>query len=1248
MPTMRLLAPVIATACLLLLAATQPTAAGGGQVADISIDDTFVTEGDSGTVSALFNVRLAAPVKTEVTVTYNTDDGSATAGVDYQATEGNVTFMPGEILKTIAIGVFGDTVIEGDETFVVTIINAQGISVDDATGTIFDDDQVVVEVSIDDAVVTEGDMGTVSALFDVHLSAPVQQSVVINYITHDGSATAGEDYQAAEGVITIMPGEILRTIAIEVFGDTLFEGDETFELEIFNAGGDDVLFAQGTILGDDQQPALAIGSAGVYEGDDGTTDAVFTVTLSGQSSETVTVNYATRDGSATATSGDYLSTMGTLTFAPGEPMKQVIVEVAGDTQVEDDETFFVDLSEPAGAAIDDGQGEGTILNDDLAPPAATIDDVAQLEGDDGTVAATFTVELSRPPEAVPGTVSVDYATQDGTAMTADDDYLPASGTLTFAPGEISRELTVEIVGDTLLEDDEGFSVILSNPTGMTIDDGRGEGTILNDDLAPPEVSIGDASVVEGDYGIAYATFAVELSRATSAAEGSVSVDYATQDGTAMVTDGDYLTVSGTLTFAPGEISRELMVEVVGDTRIEDDEGFSVVLSNVDGATISGGRGEGTILNDDEEASRIRFADVPSVAENAGTVEIAIERFGDADRATRVTVAALAGSATAGEDFTVASRELAWAAGDTGRRIFELEILDDILEEDDETVMLRLSSPVDSLLVDPAQVALTILDDDTPMALESEGDAEVSAEVGQEIELSVRATRDDGAPVEGATVTWSVEGDAELADGEQTTTDDEGIAVQRLQLGSTAGEVVVTASIEGVDENVELTVTVEPDLSGTTDPTRDPGDAAVARALDESCTGATGEFGDMCDYLIALGDPAEQAAAIAELAPEEVAAQTRLAIGSQRTQLANVGSRLAALRGGATSGAVGQLAVMIRGQPLDLGGILSAWTSRHDDRRFAKRVGGALAAAVAGGAVAAGDGDGPIAASGAPRWGLFFNGRMSFGDRPTTLRETGFDFETLGLTVGADYRLSDRLVLGGAVGYLDTDTDLNLDGGELDARGYSLSVYGSYTLEKLYFDGMLSYGSNRYDLIRHIDLPRPFQGRQRFTATGNPDGNQFSASLGAGYDAQVKQFTVGGYGSLSQVSTKTGGYTESGAGPFNLVLAGQDVDSLLSEAGVDLAYAASLSWGVLRPTVRLSYLHEFETDAWLIRGHFADDLTANRFVVPTEEPDRDFFNLTAGFTAIMARGRTVYLIYDTDLERDDLNVYTLTFGARFEL
>jgi len=281
-------------------------------------------------------------------------------------------------------------------------------------------------------------------------------------------------------------------------------------------------------------------------------------------------------------------------------------------------------------------------------------------------------------------------------------------------------------------------------------------------------------------------------------------------------------------------------------------------------------------------------------------------------------------------------------------------------------------------------------------------------------------------------------------------------------------------------------------------------------------------------------------------------------------------------------------------------------------------------------------------------GFFVNGQLSFGDRPTVIGETGFDFDTAGLTAGVDYRFSDRFFLGGAAGYLDTGVDLAAGGGKLDVRGTSLALYGSYYLAHFYVDGVLGYGTQEYDTVRNVDLPRPFQGRERFVAAASPDGDQLSWSLGAGYDADHGAWSLGGFGRLSQVEADVDAYAESGADAFDLVFGEQNVKSLLAEAGIEVTYAASMSWGVLLPALRIAALHEFDDDLRLIRARFAEDPTATDFVVPTATPDRDFLNLSAGFTATLPHGRTLFLLYDTDLGRDDLDVATITVGLRLEL
>src|SRR5262249_6240798 len=163
------------------------------------------------------------------------------------------------------------------------------------------------------------------------------------------------------------------------------------------------------------------------------------------------------------------------TFAPGESSKTVVVKVHGDTLDEPDETFFVNLTVVSGdVVLGDGQGVGTIVDDDPLV-ALAVGDTSVTEGNSGTTTATFPVTLST---ASGKTVSVDWHTADGTAQ-APSDYSAAGGTLTFAPGETAKNVSVLVNGDTQVEPDETYLVQLTNEANATVEDGTGVGVIVN-------------------------------------------------------------------------------------------------------------------------------------------------------------------------------------------------------------------------------------------------------------------------------------------------------------------------------------------------------------------------------------------------------------------------------------------------------------------------------------------------------------------------------------------------------------------------------------------------------------------------------------------------------------------------------------------------------------------------------------------------------------------------------------------------
>ncbi len=230
------------------------------------------------------------------------------------------------------------------------------------------------------------------------------------------------------------------------------------------------------------RPTVSVGDASAAEGDSDSTTLTFTVTLSEPAGEPVTVSYSTANGTATAAGADYTPTVGTLTFAAGETVKTVNVAVTGDTMVELDEQFTLNLSAPVNAVIGDGVGVATIVNDDVdtapsTPPAVSIADLTVAEGDGEHSHFMFTVTLDK---ASDETVTVQYSTSDGTAI-AGVDYTATTGTVTFAPGVTTQLVHVDVIGDAAAESNETFTVTLSSPVGATLADGSAIGTITDDD-----------------------------------------------------------------------------------------------------------------------------------------------------------------------------------------------------------------------------------------------------------------------------------------------------------------------------------------------------------------------------------------------------------------------------------------------------------------------------------------------------------------------------------------------------------------------------------------------------------------------------------------------------------------------------------------------------------------------------------------------------------------------------------------------
>ena len=563
-----------------------------------------VTEGDAGQrTNAVFAVHLDPAVSNQVTVHFATAAGSATPGLDYETKTDNLTFPPGSKVQQIVVPILGDLLDEADEEdFYVNLSNAQGATIDLAQGrgVIRDNDPLPV-LRISGTGVIEGDAGTKQVVLPITLDPASGRNVQVTFTTEDGTAKAASgDYQQVSRTVTLMAGQTLTNALVLINGDRTYETDEQFCVRLSSPVNAqlDVPRACVIITNDDSLPVLSVAHVAVEEGDTGTTDLAFTARLSAASEVPVSFNYQTRAGTATAGT-DYQTLNPTpLTFGPNETAKPIVVKVNGDLVDEDNETFFLGLSNVVHATPDSLEAQGTIRNDDLA--FLSIEDVPSvIEGDTGTTPARFRVTLNRPSTRE---VTFEFATANGTAESPSD-YLVTNGSRTIP--SLSTQTTIDVLvnGDRDLESNETFSVDLRNATGARgIQRARATAAILDDDTPSADLPV-SIIVTEGDAGTT--TNVLVTVRLDRPAPAPVSVHYQTHNGTA--TGGlDYQTSSGDLHIRADERTAQFSVTVLGDNLAEPDETFEIRFSNPVNANFPRTVVPVTILDDDPDLRLLDF------------------------------------------------------------------------------------------------------------------------------------------------------------------------------------------------------------------------------------------------------------------------------------------------------------------------------------------------------------------------------------------------------------------------------------------------------------------------------------------------------------------------------------------------------------------------------------------------------------------------------------------------------------------
>lgn len=536
--------------------------------------------------AGLITVNRSVGVANQVSVLASIKGGTAIIGVDFAtntALSTNLTFAAGQTSRSFEIPLLDDRLTDGDKT--ITLQLGSPMNVTDgiaspillgartnSTLTILDDDSVV-QFSASSYSVSEGG-GT--ALIDVERVGGAIGPATVRFATSNNTAVAGLDYVGVTNTLAFAAGETRKTFGIPIIDDNQVEGDESLTLTLFTPLGSTVLGlsqAPLRIVDNDLQPGVVVFSAPMYTVDENAGSATISVIRTNGTTGTVTVDFTTQDGLATA-GADYTATSGVLTFPDGVTNQNFNVFILPDfDSAETNESVVLLLSKPQGGAILGGQNTATlnIQNNNgfifgemaFSAPTYTVG-----EGD-----GTATVTVNRLTGST-GQVSVDVVSSNGTAS-ADFDYTGVTNTLTFADGVLSQTVSIPIINETpaLAEGDETVFLTLVNPSG-----GASLGL-----QKTAELTITDDDFLAGDFSFSAAQFdvnetftnAVITVLRTNGATGIVTVDFAAAPGTATAGE-DFINTNGTLVFGIGVSTQTFNVPIIANPAQEGH--FTVLLS----------------------------------------------------------------------------------------------------------------------------------------------------------------------------------------------------------------------------------------------------------------------------------------------------------------------------------------------------------------------------------------------------------------------------------------------------------------------------------------------------------------------------------------------------------------------------------------------------------------------------------------------------------------------------------------------
>ena len=750
-----------------------------------------------------------------LTVNY-TLSGSMTPGVDYSTPSGTFTIPANSVGAYCTFTVFGDTLAEGTETLTLTLSPGSTYSVGIGSATTFMTDAQNASVS---DVLSFGSASSSAAenagvvSIPVVLAAASTNTITVFYEVTSGTATgAGIDYTPVMGELVFAPGDLVKNILLPVRDDTLDETDETVTLSLSRVTAGRAVTPSThtlTILDNDDPVPVTFGFASATSSvNEGAGSAVLPVALSTAQTSSVSVNFAITGGSAT-NGTDYTITSGTLSFAPGETLKLIPINVVDDTPVESNETVILTLSAPVGGTLTQTTHTLTITDNDTITVSLSATDTSASEP--GTNTGTWTLSRTGPS----GSALTVNLTRGGTA-TNGTDYASLATTATLAANSTQTLITLTPLDDSTREGNETVSLTLASGTGYVIAAPTGGSVTIQDNEPIVSITATDSLADEGGDG---GVFTVSRTDASTAAAITVNVSLS---GTA-TSGSDYSAITLPITIPAAQSSVSFAVTPVNDTAPEPSETVIATIT-AGGYAISGLSSATVTITDDEPFVSVAASDA-FAREGGETGAFTITRTGNTAAALDVFFT-LSGTAVDGTDFATIASPVSIPPGQASVEVI-LTTLQDTAQESYETATLTLSTNAAYTLGGATVASLSIQDDDVnnpPVITVTSPTTNNVALPSTAVGLNVVATAvDDGGP---PTCTWST---VYSPAGSTATFDNAAAAATGVRF-SAAGtyHLRLTASDGSLPAAYDLRVTVAPTITGAVT-SGDIGSAVVAGA-----------------------------------------------------------------------------------------------------------------------------------------------------------------------------------------------------------------------------------------------------------------------------------------------------------------------------------------------------------------------------------------------------------------------------------